>query len=67
MTSSSTVETAPNSLFYGFENQVKQVYPGQMDRQPGISLRTGRTDARRLDHQHILPVPTVYGVSCSCF
>lgn len=30
---------APNSFFYGCENQVKQVYPEQMDRQPGISLR----------------------------
>ncbi len=38
-----------------------------MDGQPGISLRTGRTDARQLGNQNILPVPTVYGVSCSCF
>ncbi len=72
MTSSSTSQQtaggmAPNSLFYGCENQVKQVYPGQMDGQPGISLLMGRTDARQLGNQNILPVPMVYGVSCSCF
>lgn len=65
------VETAPNSLFYGCEDQVKQVYPRQMDGQPGISLRTGRTviDGSITSTSYLCPRSTAFpaaGFNATC-